>query len=406
MIETKEDESKMKIGLLIPSFPEQTHIAMWRVGNSIRNNGFEVNFISTKKPSIDKQCHDILKKEMKNTFYLYPPKIKFILKNLFKIKKLKKMISYILKLEESNIYEKIKSITYLLFSFNLLEYSKRKKIDHIFVHSCAKSAHIVALCYLLGGPQYSLRLGGNLCVYGKYHQSKMKYAKFIVPASKKTKKEIIEKLRIDAKKIYPAWLGVDTKKFKKTELKKYIKNKIHLVTIARLNWAKGHIYALNAIKKAIKKGININYTIAGSGPYKEEIIKKIKKLNLEKNVRLVGAIDEKKCIKLLHNADVFILPSIGKGEDSPVAVIEAMSCGVPTICSIIGGTPYMINDKKNGFLIKQKDEKKMVKLLVKLGKDINLRKKISIECRKTAVNKFDCENTAKKIIQLIKKKSI
>ena len=59
-----------------------------------------------------------------------------------------------------------KVIPIWITAVELKEWAIRNQIDHILVHSCADAAYVVSLCRRLGGPPYSLRLGGDLDTYG------------------------------------------------------------------------------------------------------------------------------------------------------------------------------------------------------------------------------------------------
>jgi glycosyltransferase involved in cell wall biosynthesis len=106
-------------------------------------------------------------------------------------------------------------------------------------------------------------------------------------------------------------------------------------------------------------------------------------------------------LKLLSSADAFVLSSIGVGEASPVAVMEAMSSGLPCICSIIGGTPDMIDDGVDGVLVAQKDVSQIETSIRKLCTDLSFRKQIGANAVLKAKRQFDSHMTSKKLIDTI-----
>jgi glycosyltransferase involved in cell wall biosynthesis len=58
-------------------------------------------------------------------------------------------------------------------------------------------------------------------------------------------------------------------------------------------------------------------------------------------------------IEINHIADVFVFPSFREGLS--VALMEAMACGLPVVCSDIRGNRDLIEDGKGGFLVEPKD---------------------------------------------------
>ena len=52
-------------------------------------------------------------------------------------------------------------------------------------------------------------------------------------------------------------------------------------------------------------------------------------------IHLTGKVDE--VIDFYSIADIFVLPTIKKGEGCPVSLLEAMSCGIPSVASNVSG---------------------------------------------------------------------
>jgi glycosyltransferase involved in cell wall biosynthesis len=173
-----------------------------------------------------------------------------------------------------------------------------------------------------------------------------------------------------------------------------IPRELHLVTVARLHQAKGHLHALAAIHRGLQAGLNLHYTIAGEGPYRVALLSAINELNLGSNVTLVGTLSETEVFQLLSKADTFLLPSIGSGEAWPVSVMEAMAAGLPVIASTIGATPEMITSGKDGYLVPQRDERALLEKITLLACDVDLRRRVGQAARRTAEQRFDVSATA------------
>lgn len=384
----------MNIGILLTEFPNQTSISMWRVGDALRKQGHSVNILSTRKSKLQDVCHQSLQADVESALYAWPPNFgKALLFALHRPNRILACLQYIFSLDESGFVEKLKLIPMIASAIKIAKFSKANNIEHVLVHSLANGAHLINLSYLSGGPNFSLRLGGDLEAYGKDHKSKFSNALFTLPASLNNRDQILEYKLIDRKKILTTWLGVDTEKFtpRSNSLKTDI---LQLVTVARLNPAKGHIYALESLLELQKQNIRFHYTIAGSGPYENTLKSFVNEHNLDEHVTFTGHVDESKAIVLLQSADIFLLNSIGIGEASPVSLIEAMACGLPCISSIIGGTPQIITDGKDGILIPQKDVDALTSSIAKLATDLQLCKEIGKNARTSAIEYFSCKQVA------------
>lgn len=121
------------------------------------------------------------------------------------------------------------------------------------------------------------------------------------------------------------------------------------------------IFALSILKD--QGNDKFIYEIVGGGnPKRLDIISKNKKVN--DNVVFRGELNHDKVINWMDNIDIYIHPS--KSEGLPRTVLEAMSRGVPCICSNVGGIPELLNEE---YLIsheKGNPEEQVVNILTRL----------------------------------------
>ncbi|MDR3575107.1 MAG: glycosyltransferase family 4 protein [Anaerolineaceae bacterium] len=136
-----------------------------------------------------------------------------------------------------------------------------------------------------------------------------------------------------------------------TEKKEYL--------ILFLGWLcrrKGLLDALRAAELVHQRMPEVRFVFAGSiepGPDKELLEFECNRAGSGGNTSFPGLVTGKEKIDLLSQASIFILPSYH--ENLPVAILEAMSMGLPVISTSIAGVPELIEDGKNGFLIQPGD---------------------------------------------------
>lgn len=394
----------MKLGYCVPEFPSQTHIFFWREVVSLRRMGVEVHLISTRRPGSDICRHEFAEEAARETHYVFPPQWGAALAALgLRPQGLLRCLAYVTGLRQTPLKGRLIKMGLILTAADLLVHSRRLGLDHIHVHSCAEAAHVAALCSLLGGPPFSLTLHGDLPVYGVDHDRKMARACFIACDAAPLTRQITAATGIGMERLAVLWNGVDTDRFHDAGLRSSQPGRLHMVTVARLNATKGHRHSLAALRQALDAGCDIHYTLAGEGPYQKEIEAEIQRLNLQDRVVMMGTRSEGEVIQLLQQADVFVLPSIGLGEAAPVSVMEAMSCGLPVICSIIGGTPDMMTNGVDGLLIAQGDEQGIAEALIRLAQDPEERIRLGRNARARAVQNYDSRKTAHALLEMIRK---
>lgn len=135
----------------------------------------------------------------------------------------------------------------------------------------------------------------------------------------------------------------DIENFKK---KHSIRGKLFLYT-GQLIQRKGILELLYAWRIFTSQGLDATLMLVGDGDKRLEVIKYISKNNLN-NVRIVSKVDYDQIVSYYAAADIFIIPTL---EDNwSLVVPEAMSCGLPIICSKYNGCWPELVKPDNGWV--------------------------------------------------------
>lgn len=148
------------------------------------------------------------------------------------------------------------------------------------------------------------------------------------------------------KTVYVPGVGVDTEKFhsglvdidKKREELGVAKDDIMLLSVGELSKRKNHEAVIRALKEL--KNPKIKYFIVGKGDLKEYLEDLINNLELELCVTLLGFRGD--VSDLCQAADMFVFPSHQEG--LPVALMEAIACKTPVVCSNIRGNIDLVKN--------------------------------------------------------------
>ena len=403
----------MNLGLLIPEFPTQTHVFFWREVRALEQLGVNVCILSTKKPR-DRCPHPFAIEAAARTHYLFPPGTSAARELAIQAKRLAPAARYLSSIDRhdsgangisalrASALRRARHAVYLAAAGQLLAESRRSRIDHVHVHSCADAAHVVALADLLGGPSFSLHLHGDLPVYGRDHRQKMERALFVAAAAKPMQAQVVSEVGLPEERTCTLIMGVNTEHFTPAP-ERDGGGPFRLITIGRLANCKGHKHALRALRRLRDQdpSADFRYQIVGEGPERGAIEAEIAELRLADRVELTGSLGEDAIRERLRQADAFVLSSVGIGEASPVAVMEAMASGVPVICSIIGGTPDMIDDGVDGLLVRQEDEAGLAEAMRRLRADGSFRNELGRAARRRAERQFDAKRRAQVLLDTI-----
>ena len=189
---------------------------------------------------------------------------------------------------------------------------------------------------------------------------------------------------------YVPGVGVDLKKFSTSTVNKAAKRRelgipedaVVLLSVGELNNNKNHETVIRAIAD-----MAVYYIIAGKGDLQQHLQNIIDTLGVHNRVKLLGYRYDVE--ELYKAADIFAFPSFREG--LPVALMEAMAAGVPTVASRIRGNVDLIQDGIDGFLCDPDAEKSFADhISILLSNDV-LANSFS-ERGREKIKKYDIEN--------------
>lgn len=392
----------MKIGYLVPEFPGQTHGFFWREILHIEAAGDDVAIFSTRRPR-DRTKHAFSEFATVRTLYLTDLRIRDAMSwlsaglaalGLFARSDVRKL---------RNQGERwLKIFALAVVGARLGTLCRRKHILHLHGHSCADAGYVLAFSRLSGGPPFSLSLHGDLAVYGRGHEFKFGHAKFVACVTDALCTQVQTQLPELAEKPQLIRMGIERSPANQNGKDWSPSPTFRMVTVARLNQMKGHRHAIAAVAKLKQRGIRVRYDIIGEGDFFSEIADQIEEAGLQSEVYMVGPLPNDQIVERLPKYDAFVLPSVGLGEAAPVAVMEAMGVGIPVVCSIIGGTPEMIEHERTGFLFTQGDEAALSDILARLADDPEMRKRVGEAAQDHAHSNFLTSVSAAKLMHCIR----
>ena len=268
-----------------------------------------------------------------------------------------------------------------VFSYML---KKQEKPDIIYAHFLYNIAYAVYLkekynIPLVGMEHWSgvnqSKLSSDIIYRG---QIAYQGANRIIAVSNSLKEQIYNHFKRDATVIH----NMVNEEFFQMPIRKYTnRDKLIYISIGSLFYIKGHDILIKALSEVAQYTLDWELRIVGGGSEEKNLQNLIKQLGLENNIKIIGRRNKQEIISLLYDSDIFILPS--RSENFSVAVLEALSAGLPVVATTCGGIRECINEK-NGVLVSVEDVSGLAKSILDISKNIELYDKqfIADECKR------------------------
>lgn len=148
--------------------------------------------------------------------------------------------------------------------------------------------------------------------------------------------------------------------------------------------------------RAVARVPGLRLRLVGDGPEREAVEAAVDALRLRDRVELTGFLQDPR--SALADADLFVLPSAA--EACPLALLQAMAHGLPSITTRAGGLPELVRDGTEGLLVDTDDERALAGALSLLAADPPLRSLLGRAARDRALAEFTVQRCATRLLDV------
>ena len=168
---------------------------------------------------------------------------------------------------------------------------------------------------------------------------------------------------------------------------KRAKGKVLIGNIGRLSEQKGMSYFLDAAANTSKSHPEAYFIIVGDGELKKQLEEKAAQLGLQEKVLFLGYRNDIQ--NVMSQLDFIVLSSLWEG--LPLTPIEAFSVGKTVIGTAVDGTPEIIRDGVDGYLVEAKNPVQLSEKMNCLIVNPQIREKLELQAKKRYQNEFSFE---------------
>ncbi len=162
-------------------------------------------------------------------------------------------------------------------------------------------------------------------------------------------------------------------------------------SVGRLVDAKDYPTLIDAVALLAERGVDIQLEIVGDGPERQNIETAIERHGIASRVRLAGIRTD--VAEWLARWGVFASSSMREGQ--PVALLEAMASGLPSVVTAVGGVPDTLADGVEGIVVPPSNAQALADGLQRLLGDPELRDTMGRAARERVIREFSIQSLAR-----------
>jgi glycosyltransferase involved in cell wall biosynthesis len=231
-------------------------------------------------------------------------------------------------------------------------------------------------------PDWRLRIAYRF--YRPFEQAMLARARAIIATSRSYLDASHALARWRAKvEIVP--LGIDAVEAVEAQPRLWPADGLRLLAVGRLGRYKG----FDVLVKALASVPDASLLLVGDGECARELRALANAEGIEQRMAFAGEVDDATLASAYASADVFVLPSLDRGEAFGLVLLEAMRAGVPVVASAIPGSGVgeVVADGETGLLVEPGDAHALLQAIDCL-RDARLRERFGAAGRQRWLDRF------------------
>jgi glycosyltransferase involved in cell wall biosynthesis len=176
-------------------------------------------------------------------------------------------------------------------------------------------------------------------------------ASHVVALSAQTARDMVRTFALPAEKISVVANGIERSDFQPAADRAALRRELGLPetgllvgSVGRLHQHKSHETTVEAVALARKQGVEVTAVLVGEGAQREALERLARERGVANTIIFAGA--QRPVAPWIQALDLFVLPSVWEGQ--PLAMLQAVACGLPVLASNIEGNTAVLGSDHPG----------------------------------------------------------
>ena len=161
--------------------------------------------------------------------------------------------------------------------------------------------------------------------------------------------------------------------------------------VANFKPGKGHGALVDAAVLVRRSVPDARFVLVGRGPFEPDVRRRAQELGVDSSFVYAGYRED--ATRIMKAFDVLAVPSVYDGLS--IALLEAMSLGVPAVLTRVGGNPEVVSDGEQGLVVPPADREALAGGIIALLRDAGLRARLGEAAKRRAAD-FDIRSAVRR----------
>jgi colanic acid/amylovoran biosynthesis glycosyltransferase len=344
----------LTIAYISNQFPSPVEPYVVEEIRELRRRGVEVIPCSARR-SDQTSLDDGLKLLAAQTSYLQPLRLKLLLRAawlcLRKFGLLADLFGRVLVQGRESPLRRARALLHTWLGVYYALLLEGRGVRHIHAHHGYFGSWIAMVAARWLGAGFSMTLhGSDLLLHSAYLDTKLKNCSFCLTVSAYNRWHILMHYpEVPQRKIMVQRMGVDPLQSMDFAARGAASSSCPIIlAVGRLHPVKDHAFLIRACRRLKDRGMTFLCLIAGEGPERTALERLICRLDLQREVALLGHVPHHQLDSYYVMANLVVLTS--RSEGVPLALMEAMVRERTVLAPAITGIPELVKEGQTGFL--------------------------------------------------------